>query len=208
MLPLMDHQMPEMDGVTATGKIRREWSEDKQPWIVAMTADALEGDKERFLEAGMDDYVPKPIMFNDLADALARSLPGDDASVDSPDGLAKDSAPEDVEPIDVANFEDRLGPSSSAILPNLVSLFVDEAEPVIVELRQAANDGNWARLESLGHRLSGSSSNISALQFNAACQLLRQEAKEHNQEKVGQAVAELEQEYAKIIDWKARSEAG
>jgi PAS domain S-box-containing protein len=205
---LMDHQMPEMDGVTATGKIRREWSEDKQPWIVAMTADALEGDKERFLEAGMDDYVPKPIMFNDLADALARSLPGDDASVDSPDGLAKDSAPEDVEPIDVANFEDRLGPSSSAILPNLVSLFVDEAEPVIVELRQAANDGNWARLESLGHRLSGSSSNISALQFNAACQLLRQEAKEHNQEKVGQAVAELEQEYAKIIDWKARSEAG
>jgi CheY-like chemotaxis protein/HPt (histidine-containing phosphotransfer) domain-containing protein len=205
---LMDHQMPEMDGVTATNKIRAEWPEDSQPWIIAMTAEALEGDRERFLEAGMDDYVPKPIMINELTAALMRSLPeyGPDAnfSNDHDEG----SLPEEVEPIDVANFEERLGPGSSVVLPNLVDVFVEEAEPMIGALRQATDDGNWARLESLGHRLSGSSSNISALQFAATCQRLRQKAKEQNQKEVKKAVSELEQEYERITTWQEQNSDG
>ncbi len=69
-LVLMDVQMPEMDGVTATKKIREDWPKDKQPWIVAMTANALVGDKEAYLEAGMDGYISKPVRIDELKQAL------------------------------------------------------------------------------------------------------------------------------------------
>ncbi len=69
---LMDVQMPEMDGVEATRRIRDDFSPDRQPCIVAMTAHALEGDRERYLAEGMDDYVSKPIRSKKLIEALQR----------------------------------------------------------------------------------------------------------------------------------------
>jgi len=70
---LMDVQMPEMDGLTATAEIRRAEKETgRHVPIIAMTANAMQGDRERCLEVGMDDYLPKPIRFQDLADVLAR----------------------------------------------------------------------------------------------------------------------------------------
>jgi len=67
----MDVQMPEMDGIEATGKIRAELPADAQPWIIALTANALEGDRERFLEAGMDDYLSKPVQLSSIREAFA-----------------------------------------------------------------------------------------------------------------------------------------
>ena len=67
---LMDVQMPEMDGITATKKVRNEIPEDKQPWIIAMTANALVGDRERYLESGMDDYISKPVSQQAIAERL------------------------------------------------------------------------------------------------------------------------------------------
>jgi len=60
-LILMDVQMPEMDGLEATRQIVSRWSEDERPYIVAMTANAMKGDREMCIEAGMDDYISKPI---------------------------------------------------------------------------------------------------------------------------------------------------
>jgi CheY-like chemotaxis protein len=72
---LMDVQMPEMDGVAATRHIRREFPAERQPWIIAMTANALEGDREAYLATGMDDYVSKPVRVEDLTQALQRCHP-------------------------------------------------------------------------------------------------------------------------------------
>ena len=71
----MDVQMPEMDGLEATRRIRREWPRRFQPRVVAMTANAMRGDRERCLDAGMDDYVSKPVRIEDLQAALTRSAP-------------------------------------------------------------------------------------------------------------------------------------
>jgi len=69
---LMDVQMPEMDGLEASRQICSRWPRGKRPRIVAMTANAMQGDRERCLEAGMDDYVSKPVRVGELVNALNR----------------------------------------------------------------------------------------------------------------------------------------
>jgi CheY-like chemotaxis protein len=78
---LMDVQMPEMDGVEATRHIRERMLSDDQPWIIAMTAYAMEGDREWCLEAGMDDYVRKPVRVEELIQALQRVPVGEGHSI-------------------------------------------------------------------------------------------------------------------------------
>ena len=69
---LMDVQMPEMDGLEASRQICARWPRGVRPRIVAMTANAMQGDRERCLEAGMDDYVSKPVRVGELISALDR----------------------------------------------------------------------------------------------------------------------------------------
>ena len=72
---LMDVQMPEMDGLEASRRICARWPRGVRPYIVAMTANAMQGDRERCLDAGMDDYVSKPIRVNELVAALGKAKP-------------------------------------------------------------------------------------------------------------------------------------
>ena len=72
-LLLSDVQMPEMDGLEATRRILERWPEGERPWIVAMTAEAMSGDRERCLEAGMNDYLTKPIRVDELVAAIKRT---------------------------------------------------------------------------------------------------------------------------------------
>ncbi|WP_448561786.1 response regulator [Trichothermofontia sp.] len=68
----LDVQMPRMGGLETAQRIRNEWPPAERPWLVAMTAHALAGDRESCLQAGMDDYVSKPIRFETLVAALKR----------------------------------------------------------------------------------------------------------------------------------------
>ncbi len=81
-LILMDIQMPEMDGVEATRQINEKWPPERRPHIVALTANALTGDREFYISKGMDDYISKPVRVNELIDVLKKCppLPRDDIS--------------------------------------------------------------------------------------------------------------------------------
>jgi signal transduction histidine kinase/DNA-binding response OmpR family regulator len=198
---LMDNRMPEMDGVEATRRIRNEFPEDKQPYIVAMTASALEGDRERLIDAGMDDYVAKPVMIEKLVEALLRASSVQSLSVNQTE-LPTNDLNLDSEPVDVDGFEERLGPGSSAILLDLVSLFIQEVEQKLAELRDAVEQGDESAIGAITHRLAGSSSNISALSFAAKCRQLGQMAKEQDLDEGIKVVAELEREFARIEAWQ------
>jgi CheY-like chemotaxis protein len=70
---LMDVQMPELDGLEATRRVRRMFRDGPRPWIIAMTANALAEDREICLSAGMDDYLSKPVKLEALDAALKRA---------------------------------------------------------------------------------------------------------------------------------------
>ena len=99
---LMDVQMPEMDGFEATAKINSDIPVERRPRIVAMTANAMTGDRERCLDAGMDDYISKPVRRQELLDALLRCTPLEDANVGTaPEPFqapAGDGSPQPEEP--------------------------------------------------------------------------------------------------------------
>jgi CheY-like chemotaxis protein len=72
---LMDIQMPEMDGAEATRYIRNQWEAHAAPYIIALTANAITGDKEYYLTQGMDDYISKPVQLDNLVAALMKCAP-------------------------------------------------------------------------------------------------------------------------------------
>ncbi|MCB1149283.1 MAG: response regulator, partial [Chlamydiia bacterium] len=71
---LMGLQMPVMDGLEATREIRRTVGRSKRPWIISLTAHAIEGDREKYLDMGLDDYLSKPITGAKLEEVLSRCL--------------------------------------------------------------------------------------------------------------------------------------
>jgi CheY-like chemotaxis protein len=73
-LVLMDLQMPEMDGLEASRRIRRDLPSERQPKIIALTANAMQGDREICLDAGMDDYIPKPVKMHEIVAAIRRQF--------------------------------------------------------------------------------------------------------------------------------------
>ena len=79
---LMDMQMPEMDGVEATKIICKRWSKKARPRIIALTANAITGDREKCLQAGMDDYTSKPIDVKELTSALKRCRPREKTQIE------------------------------------------------------------------------------------------------------------------------------
>jgi signal transduction histidine kinase/ligand-binding sensor domain-containing protein/CheY-like chemotaxis protein len=88
-LVLMDLQMPEMDGFEATRRIRESWPEDDQPYIIAMTAHAMRGDREKCLETGMDAYLSKPIRIEDLREVLAKVPVSEEITEDVAEDVAE-----------------------------------------------------------------------------------------------------------------------
>jgi CheY-like chemotaxis protein len=142
---LMDVQMPELDGLQATQRIRREFGAERQPHIIAMTANAMQGDRELCLEAGMDDYVSKPVYLDELRAALERA--GQRA-------MALESALLDGAVV-AQVLKQRIG-------RELIDLYITEAEQLLEDLASMVAQGDLTGAQRVTHGLKSSSRYVGA----------------------------------------------
>jgi CheY-like chemotaxis protein len=172
-LVLMDIQMPDMDGFEATARIReREQATGNHIPIVAMTAHAMKGDRERCLQAGMDAYVSKPIQASVLYDTLASVVPSDSPALREERALAQqslegarstnavelgaDSAPRTLPPdvLDKAALLARVGGRADR-LRRIVGVFLEESTGLMAKLNDAIATGQASGLKRPAHSLKG-----------------------------------------------------
>ena len=188
---LMDVQMPEMDGLEATRRIRERWSDDRKPWIVAMTANAMQGDREMCLEAGMNDYVTKPIRIEQVVTSLkqswrslSRETLGDaEGSASTAPPEAPDRLEQPAPELDGKNNSSVLDPSAISRLEQLagddhgfliefIDTFLDSAPKMLGEMKQSLDDGDAERFRRAAHTFKSNSAALGAARLSELCKEL------------------------------------
>ncbi|MDD5241472.1 MAG: response regulator [Sulfuricella sp.] len=190
-LVLMDCQMPELDGFEATVAIRRreQVANAARMPILAMTANAMRGDREKCLAAGMDDYLIKPLKPEELEAALMKWLPLDEGM---PVAVAE-KPPVDLEHLDITFKHDR------QIIGELLMLYLDTTPPLLERLkiaimRKSATDGVQAT-----HELKGASAYIAAQEMANLARGTEQAVKNGDWQQAGEYFEQMEMTFIRIL---------
>ncbi|EPJ6838502.1 ATP-binding protein [Stenotrophomonas maltophilia] len=216
---LMDCQMPVLDGYAATRRWRAEEAETGRARlpIIAMTANAMAGDRERCLQAGMDDYLSKPIARATLHALLQRwvqrsrdvaasrlldgdtpvarrVLPAEQGSALPGDDSRVGAMPKPVLDRDVL---DELHAVIGDAATQIVAVFLEDAPVMVQQLQLAAQNGDEPRLQAVAHSLKSSSANVGALSLSAIAQRIQHEARSGSLQRPAVAVALLVAEFAR-----------
>ncbi|MEO7912376.1 MAG: response regulator [Roseiflexaceae bacterium] len=168
---LMDMQMPEMDGLEATRRICKRWIPTRRPRIIAMTANAMRGDREQCLDAGMDDYISKPVRIEDLVAALERCAPqsAELAAVPELAALADPLVDWDM----LARLQADLG-GDEAIVIEVIEMFLADTPQQLERMRQALDNAAALDLRHAAHTLKSTSASVGALALAACCRELEE----------------------------------
>jgi len=216
---LMDCQMPVLDGYAATRRWRAEEAENGRARlpIIAMTANAMAGDRERCLQAGMDDYLSKPIaraalhallqrwvqrsrdvaasrLLDGDTPVARRVLPAEHGSALPGDDSRVGAMPKPVLDRDVL---DELHAVIGDAATQIVMVFLEDAPVMVQQLQLAAQNGDEPRLQATAHSLKSSSANVGALSLSAIAQRIEHEARSGSLQRPAVAVALLVAEFAR-----------
>jgi CheY-like chemotaxis protein len=203
----MDIQMPELDGLETTRRIREEMSSTKQPRIIAMTANAMQGDREMCLQAGMDDYISKPIRIEALVSALSKSSPIPDSQKSENQGnspvsneASEPAADNILEVLDKSELEqllDTIG-GDFEILVELIDTFLEEAPGLIEGLNKAVRDNDVSEVNRLSHSLKSNGADYGAKKFSQLCKTLEMQARSGDLNGSAGLAGEITVEYARM----------
>ena len=183
-LILMDCQMPEMDGYEATAIIRAKQSPEKNPPIVAFTADVLESDRVRCIQAGMDGHLSKPVSLASLKAVLAR--------------FVKPRTPEPVAVLDIAGALARTG-NDHELLATLAEIFDREAPNQVALIRKHAVNANCLGVRAGAHKLKGAVGILGANACAASIVRLETAAAQNDLERVQAMLTEVETEFSRLM---------
>lgn len=188
---LMDVQMPEMDGLMATRRIRQEWH--NYPRIIAMTASAMQSDRQDCLDAGMDDYISKPFRLEELVRALARCQTHDVHNVTASkqaDPVADPETAAGADPaatpsplasapvIDIEAWEELQqigGDGADSFITEVIDSYLENSPRLLQRLREPPGD-DLTTLEQTAHSLKSSSAMLGANGLSSLCQQLEDAA--------------------------------
>lgn len=196
---LMDVHMPEMDGPTATRHIRALSGPEAGIPIIALTADAMAGDREKFLGAGMDDYVSKPFDPVELFSSISRCLNADPVNVEMsstpapPGGTERETAGRlesaIVEPLRVGKPD---------LWKKLVTVYLEDMARGLEKMAQALSDGDFAAVHLTAHTLKSSSANMGATYLSELCRKLEAEAGDGRLEGGAALLGDIQSEFSLI----------
>jgi signal transduction histidine kinase/DNA-binding response OmpR family regulator/HPt (histidine-containing phosphotransfer) domain-containing protein len=193
---LMDVQMPELDGLEATRRIRLELPAKAQPYIIAMTANAMQGDREICLAAGMDDYVSKPIRIESLVSALSKGRP---LSLSSPEPDLEVLSPDKTELNRDAlhNLLEVLG-GEFRYLVEVIDSFLEDAPKLLAELDKAVAKEDIDTVRRLAHSLKSNSADFGAEALNKLCAQLEERTRSGRLDGARELAAQIESEYQEV----------
>jgi PAS domain S-box-containing protein len=206
-LVLMDVQMPEMDGFEATRRIRDPRSAVLRHGvpIIAMTAHAMQGDRERCLDVGMNDYVTKPISPEALAQAIDRWLPRDDAgpiawpSANPPAALHAIPADADASVFDRAGFTARVM-DDGALARLVADAFLTDAPRLIEALASCLGSGDAPGATRHAHTIKGAAANVGGGQVQSVAAEIERAATAGDLETARAGLPNLESAFARLRD--------
>ncbi len=194
----MDCQLPEMDGLQATRELRRRESANPQArrsYIIAMTADAAPGARARCIEAGMDDYLSKPIRLDELHSVLRRTaefinLNAKRGGQPAPAGM--------IDPQVMETLRLLRQPGQPDPLPALFDEFIDTAQNRLEKIQSATMDHDAPALEYAAHSLRGSASGVGARRLSARAAELEDSVKHGFLNRAAEMLSQLEEEFLSV----------
>jgi PAS domain S-box-containing protein len=205
---LMDCRMPNVDGYEATAMIRKRETQKgaRRIPIIAMTANAVQGDREKALEAGMDDYIAKPVRAEELESILRRwasrpaETPAPLAAVGaSPADLdGSDKPGEPLDPGVLAGLRRLRKPGDPDILDTIAKMFLDGTPPRLEALEEAIEAGDTPAVERISHALNSSCLNLGARRMSMYCTELEDAGDLNDLTRPPELLAGLEAEFERV----------
>ncbi|HBE18626.1 MAG TPA: hypothetical protein DEG17_00190 [Cyanobacteria bacterium UBA11149] len=205
----MDVQMPEMDGLEATKLIRQEWLSPSEPWIVAMTAHAMQGDKEECLRVGMNDYISKPVRPEAIVQALNKysqihcEIPSPTVEMNYEPSLIEVELDLSKTPaIDMGvleGFKEIAGDDFDELLVELIDSYLEDAPPRLESISNAIEVKNAKVLQHSAHALKSASLTIGAKLLAQICSELETIARQGTTVGTSSLLLQLNTEYERVV---------
>lgn len=199
-LILMDCQMPEMDGFEATAAIRQQTSKEHCPKIIALTANAATGERERCLDAGMDDYLCKPITKEDLRETIEKHFHAEilKKTLDLKQKLVQHRLTKIIDAETLNHFLEIESNGEENFAVEMLEIFCNHTEKKLLELQKDLQSRDAKAIQQIAHNLAGSSASIGIAVLSSLFENLESAVETNNWNRAENHLASISQKFENI----------